>query len=144
MAALAALIAVAAAAEAVAQRQTCQRADFEAVVDEAASALRDLNQTNRPAFQDKLRLLREKKGWSHDQFLKEAAPYVQDDRISAFDVRSNELIARITAMGQEGSTAKAPDCAMLGELHGHMKSLIDVQRDKWSYMFGKIDGELLR
>src|SRR5262249_2825321 len=33
----------------------CARADFEAVVDDAAAALRDLNQKNKPDFQEKLR-----------------------------------------------------------------------------------------
>jgi hypothetical protein len=122
----------------------CQRGDFEAVVDESASALRELNQTNKPAFQDKLRLLREKKKWTHDQFLTEAAPFVQDDRIADYDMRSNDLLAKITAMGQEGSVAKAPDCGVLAELHGHMKALVDVQSAKWSYMFGKIDDALTR
>ncbi len=42
----------------------CKRADFEAVVDEAAAVLRDLNLKNKPAFQDKLRQLKDKRGWS--------------------------------------------------------------------------------
>ncbi len=125
-----------------AQAQTCTRADFEAVVDDAAGALRELNQTNKPTFQDKLRQLKDKRAWSHEQFLKEAAPYVQDDAIGDFDRRSADLLNRITSMGQEGSTAKAPDCALLFELRGHMKSLVDVQQAKWTYMFGKIDKEL--
>lgn len=127
-----------------AQAQSCQRADFEAVVDESASALRELNQTNKPAFQDKLRLLKERHGWSHDEFLKQAAPYVQDDRISEFDARSSELLARIMAMGQEGAVAKTPDCAMLAELRQLMKALIGVQQEKWAYMFTKLETALVR
>lgn len=124
--------------------QSCTRAEFEAVVDDAAGALRDLNQSNKPSFQEKLRLLRDKRAWSHDQFLKEAVPFVQDDTIADFDRRSADLLGRITSMGQEGSTAKAPDCALLLELRGHMKSLVDVQQAKWTYMFAKLDTELAK
>ncbi len=121
---------------------TCTKAEFETVVDEAAAALRDLNAQNKPAFQDKLRQLKDKRGWSQDQFLKEAAPYVKDEQIEIFDTTSNELLAQISSMGQEGSTAKTPDCAMLSELHAHMNVLVSTQTTKWTYMFGKLDVEL--
>ena len=128
----------------MAQPKTCARADFEAVVEDAAGALRDLNLQNKPAFQDKLRLLKDKRGWGHDEFMTKAAPLVQDDKIAEYDQRSGDLLGRITAMGQEGSSAKAPDCATLAELRGHMKALIEAQLAKWSYMFGKLDDELTR
>ncbi len=132
----------AAMAQATAPPQNCARADFEAVVDEAAGSLRDLNQSNKPSFQEKLRLLKDKRAWSHEQFLKAAAPFVQDDKIREFERSSNDLLDKITAMGQEGSTAKAPDCKLLAELHDNMKALVDAQQAKWSYMFAKLDAEL--
>lgn len=135
---------VAVASPAPAQPASCTKADFEAVVDEAAGSLRDLNQTNKPTFQEKLRLLKDKRGWSHDAFLKAAAPFVQDDKIREYEQTSNELLDKITAMGQEGSAAKAPDCKLLAELHGHMKSLVETQQAKWRYMFGKLDTELAK
>lgn len=140
------LVLQAAAPRALAQSrpvpETCARGDFEAVVDEAAGSLRELNQINKPNFQDKLRQLKDKRGWSHEQFLSAAAPFVQDDKISEWDQRSADLLNKITAMGQEGSASKAPDCAMLKELHGHMQALVEAQQAKWTYMFGKIDREL--
>ena len=49
---------VATAAPAIAQQPaTCSKSDFETVVDEAAAALRGLNQQNTPSFQGKLRNL---------------------------------------------------------------------------------------
>src|SRR6478609_2380489 len=56
----------------------CSKADFEAVVDDAAGALRGLAQQNTPQFQAKLRQLKVKRGWSDDQLLKEAEPLVRD------------------------------------------------------------------
>ncbi|MFZ8444621.1 hypothetical protein ACO1NI_13595, partial [Staphylococcus aureus] len=66
----------------------CTRADFEGVVDAAAGTLRDMNAANKPKFQDKLRQLRDKRGWDQDQFVKEATPLVVDERIASFDQQS--------------------------------------------------------
>jgi hypothetical protein len=120
----------------------CTKADFEAVVEGAAAALRDLNDTNKPAFQDKLRELKEKRGWSHDQFLNEAAPFVKDDKIDIWDDESSELLSRITQMGQEGSESKTPDCTLLAELKSQMSALVAAQSAKWAYMFQKLDNAL--
>lgn len=120
----------------------CAKADFEAVVDDAAGALRDLNLQNKPAFQEKLRLLKEKRGWSHDAFLKEAAPFVRDERIAVYDQDSERLLEDISTLGQEGAEAPTPDCALLADLKSRMQTLVDTQTAKWTYMFEKLDTAL--
>ncbi len=120
------------------------KADFEAVVEEAASTLRDLNAKNRPAFQEKLRLLKDKRKWSHDQFMREAAPFVRDDKIAVFEQQTQELLDAIASMGQEGASAKKPDCALMLELRARMTALVTTQTAKWSYMFNKIETELAK
>ena len=125
-------------------QETCSKADFEAVVDEAAAVLRDLNLQNKPAFQDKLRQLKDKRGWSHDAFLKEAAPFVRDEQIAVHDKSSEDLLAKISTMGQEGADAKTPDCGVLKQLKGFMQQLVELQTKKWAYMFGKLDTELAK
>lgn len=123
---------------------TCAKAEFEAVVDEAAEKLRELNQQNRPLFQIKLRELKLKRGWDHDTFLKEAAPFVKDEKIEVFDRSSEELLNAISTMGQAGSTAENPDCALLLELRARMNVLVETQTAKWTYMFEKIDAEMAK
>ncbi len=120
----------------------CAKSDFEAVVDDAAAALRDLNLKNKPNFQEKLRQLKDKRGWSHDQFMTEAAPYVRDDKIAVFDQESEQLLNDIASLGQEGADAKTPDCALLHELRARMKVLVDTQTAKWTYMFEKLNAAL--
>lgn len=135
---------LAASAAGTGSAYACERADFEAVVDQAAAALRDLNQKNRPTFQDKLRQLKEKRGWTHDQFMKEAVPYVKDEKIEVYDQTSNDLLSEISTLGQEGAEAKTPDCALLEDLRGRMGKLVTAQTEKWTYMFGKLDAELVK
>ena len=137
------LAALAGATAALAQAPQCSKTDFEGVVDEAAGALRKLNQQNTPVFQGKLRQLRDKRGWSNDQFLIEAAPLVRDDTIAGFDQKTEEFLARITSGGQSGAS-EAPDCALLADLRATMKQLVDTQQAKWAYMFAKVDKELAK
>ena len=122
--------------------QVCAKADFEAVVDDAAGSLRDLNLQNKPAFQEKLRQLKDKRGWSHDAFLKEAAPFVRDDKIAVYDQDSERLLTDISTLGQEGADAPTPDCALLADLKTRMQTLVDTQTAKWTYMFSKLDAAL--
>lgn len=132
------------AASAGAAPDACERADFETVVDMAAGALRDMNGANKPKFQAKLRQLKDKRGWSHEQFLKEAAPFVADDKITAYDAQSNALLEIIATGGEAGAAAKTPDCAALAGLRASMKALVDAQTAKWAYMSGKIEVELAK
>jgi hypothetical protein len=124
--------------------EACGKADFEAVVEEAATGLRDLNTENKPKFQDRLRQLKTKRGWTHGQFMQEAAPFVMDDKITEYDQSIEELLSAIASMGQEGAAAKKPDCALLLELRARMRVLVDTQTAKWAYMFAKIDEELAK
>jgi len=124
--------------------QTCSRSDFEAVVGEAAQALRALNHKNKPAFQAKLRELKAKRGWSHDQFLAAAAPIVQDQKISTYDEQSTAFLSRIEQLGAEATTAASPDCGRLAEVRKSMTDLVAVQKAKWAYMFERVTAELSR
>jgi len=127
-----------------AEPATCTKTEFESAVDHAAEQLRELNNKNRPAFQGRLRQLKEKRGWNDNQFLKEAAPFVKDNEIEVFDTKTNELLASISSMGQEGANAPEPNCTMLTELRGLMQVLFDTQSAKWAYMFQKLDTELAK
>jgi hypothetical protein len=120
----------------------CAKADFEGVVEQAAGSLRDLNAKNKPSFQEKLRSLKTKRGWSNDQFMTEAAPFVRDDKIAEYDTATEDLLSAISSLGQEGAAAASPDCAVLLELRAQMKVLVDTQSSKWAYMFQKLDTEL--
>ena len=124
--------------------QACAKADFEAVVTDAANALRDLNQKYKPPYQARLKDLKEKRGWSYDQFLKEAAPLVQDAKIAEYDERTAAFLEKIQTMGTEGANTAEPQCAALAEVQRVMKALVDVQKDKWAYLFGRIEQELAR
>lgn len=133
-----------AGAGALAQGPACTRMQFEAAVSDAAGALRDLNARNRPPFQEKLRALKDKRGWTHDQFLKEATPLVQDAKIAQYDKESGEYLEKIQSMGAEGASAKEPDCARLGDVKTHMQSLVASQQAKWNYMIERVDLELAK
>ena len=111
-------------------------------MEDSAAALRDLNVKNKPVFQDKLKQLKEKRGWTHEQFLTEAAPFVRDDKTAEFDQQTEDLLSAMSTLGQEGAAAATPDCAVLLELRARLKVLVDTQNAKWAYMFQKLETEL--
>lgn len=117
--------------------ETCQRSDFEAVVDEASNTLLVLTQKNMPAFQSKLRELKAKRNWSNEQLIKEGAAYVRDERIAAFDEQSEQLLVKINTQSGDSS-----DCKVLAGLKEAMRALVDTQQAKWKYMFDKIEAAL--
>lgn len=138
--ALAAAVVPAAPAEA----QACAKADFEAVVGTASSTLRDMTARNTPTFQEKLRALKDKRQWTYEQFVTEAAPLVADDRIAEFDARSIDFLTKINALGSEGAAGAKPDCGLLEKLRADMAALVDTQTQKWTYMFGKLEAEMAK
>lgn len=135
-------VVIAASIGAALAQPACTKTDFEAVVDGTSTALEALNGKNKPVFQDKLRRLKEKRGWSQEQFLREAVPFVRDEAIMAFDRKSGEFLDKIDAMGQGGGAARSPDCALLADVRAAMQALVDAQTAKWTYMFEKIEREL--
>lgn len=133
-----------AAGSAAAQTTTCARSDFEAVVGQASNTLRDMTARNTPTFQSKLRELKDKRGWSYQQFVTEAAPFVADDKIAEFDSKSVEYLTRINSMGGEAASGSTPDCKLLDTLRAIMGELVETQTGKWTYMFGKLDAEIAK
>src|SRR5262249_33587447 len=84
---------------ALSQAAACAKADFEAVVNAAGAALRDLAQQNTPVFQSKLLQLKDKRSWSNDELKTQAGPLLRDETTTGLDKKSEELVARITGGG---------------------------------------------
>ena len=129
---------------ALSQGAACAKAEFEAVVNAAGAALRDLAQQNTPVFQAKLRELKDKRSWSNDEFLKQAEPLVRDDTIAGYDRKSEELVARIAGGGSGSEADAAPDCALLTSLQADLKLLVETQQAKWTHMLAKVQQELAK
>jgi len=139
------LLALAGASDAVlSQGAACAKADFEAVVNAAGVALRDLTQQNTPVFQAKLRELKDKRSWSNDEFMKQAEPLVRDETIAGFDKKSEELVTRIASGGGRSEAEPAPDCTVLTGLQGDLKLLVETQQAKWTHMLAKVEKELAK
>jgi hypothetical protein len=135
---------VGASRAALSQAAECARADFEAIVNAAGAALRDLAKQNRPLFQAKLLQLKDKRSWSDDELKKQAEPLVQDEKTTGYDRKSEELVARITGGGKAEAEPAAPNCALLSGLQTDLKQLVETQQAKWTHVLAKIDQELAK
>jgi hypothetical protein len=129
---------------ALSQGSACAKADFEAVVNAAGAALRDLAQQNLPLLQGKLRQLKDKRSWSTEEFQKQADPLVRDETVAGYDKKSEDLVARITGGGGRSELETAPDCAVLTGLQADLQLLVETQQAKWTHMLAKVDQELAK
>ena len=139
------LLALASAGQAaLSQGAACAKADFEAVVNAAGAALRDLAQQNLPVLQGKLRHLKDKRSWSDDEFPKQVESLVSDDTVASYNKKSEELVTRITGGGGRSEAEPVPDCTVLTGLQGDLKLLVETQQAKWTHMLAKVQRELAK
>lgn len=116
----------------------CGQAAFAAVVGESGAALTAMNDEKRRAFTEKLQALKAQEQWSDASYAANARPYVQDEKIAAFDATGRTLLARVQGLGGGDSLTDEARCALLGELKGLLAHVVANTRDKWDYMFAKL------
>ncbi len=138
---IAAMIAMTAAAPATfARAEPCAPNKFAAAVDASGASLRAFNAEAQPKLKQRIRTLSDKKKWGED-FEDKAYDYLQDGRITEFDMRSNELLDKIDTLGRQGEGGSA-DCAALSELKAAADALLGVMKEKSVYLLGKVDLEI--
>ena len=117
----------------------CSSADFGAVVDQTAQALRDLNINGAKRFQAKLQSLRQKHGLSEDEIQTRAAA-LQDDKMSEFNREIDTLVNQMDVLSQTPNDKIT--CAKLDELKRVRDQLLTIMALKSGYMLAKADAEL--
>ena len=117
----------------------CTSADFGAVVDQTAQALRDLNINGAKRFQAKLQSLRQKHGLSEDEIQTRAAA-LQDDKMSEFNREIDTLVNQMDVLSQTPNDKIT--CAKLDELKRVRDQLLTIMALKSGYMLAKADAEL--
>lgn len=119
----------------------CTAADFAAVVDETALALRDLNAAGAQRFQEKLKDYQQKYDLS-DSEIRARAAAVQDEKMSDFNREIEQLVAEMDTLSNLG-----PDqvnCEKLEDLKRVRDRLLTVMGQKSGYMLARADIELDR
>ena len=117
----------------------CTSADFGAVVDQTAQALRDLNINGAKRFQAKLQSVRQKYGLSEDEIQTRAAA-LQDNKMSEFNREIDTLVNQMDALSQTPNDKI--NCEKLDELKRVRDQLLTIMALKSGYMLAKADAEL--
>jgi len=138
-----------------AQAEDCGRDALTAVVGEARAELTAMNQSNKQDFHEKLQRLKAQAGWSGDEYVAKATPFVRDEQIAAFNAEHEQLIARVPQIGKTSrsvaslagtapgfSASSDKGCAMAEKLRTLMDDVVANSRAKWRYMLGKVDAAL--
>jgi hypothetical protein len=120
----------------------CGHAAFAAVVGETGGTLTSLNEQNRRSFMEKLQALKAQEAWDDANYAVKAKTYVQDEKIAAFDASGKALLEKVKALGGGDSLTEEQRCVMLEQLKGLLAEVVTNTREKWSYMFDKLNGAL--
>ena len=103
------------------QDYNCDRDHLSKAVAAVSSKLEKMKSVYAEAFQQKLRQLKKQKRWSDQEFIKNAATFVKNEKIEAYDAQNKELMASIAALGgNDTQTKKQPDCVMLVQLNSRL------------------------
>jgi hypothetical protein len=119
----------------------CRPEDFAVAVDKSGAALRAFNAEALPKLQDKLKQLKEKKGWDDADYEDKASAAVKDERTAKLDAEAEDLIIKIDQLGRPGESGPI-DCTKLTELDAAGLELLAVMRAKSSYTLAKLDAAL--
>ena len=116
---------------------TCTADDFAAAVDKSGAQLRAFNSEALPKLQDKLKQLKEKKGWDEEK----ALDSVRDDRTAKLDAEAEDLIVKIDTLGRPPEKG-APDCSKLAELEAAGIELLAVMKAKSTNTLARLDTQI--
>ncbi len=119
--------------------QNCTGADFGAVVDQTAQALRDLNVNGSKRYQAKVAALREKNRLS-DTDIEARTTSLHDEKVDGFNREIESLVAQMDMLSQ--TPAAKITCDKLDELKRVRDRLLTVMGQKSGYMLAKVEAEL--
>jgi hypothetical protein len=119
----------------------CTVEDFAAAVDRSGAQLRAFNAEQLPKLKEKLRELKNKKGWDEVGYQEKALASIRDKRTAKLDDDAESLILKIDTLGRP--PAKGPlDCAKLAALEAAGLELLAVMKAKQAYTFSKLDAAI--
>lgn len=119
----------------------CKPEDFAAAVDRSGAQLRTFNAEALPKLQDKLKQLKEKKGWADSDYEEKSLAAVRDDHTAKLDAEAEDLIIKIDQLGRPSESGPL-DCTKLTELEAAGHELLAVMKAKSSYTLGKLDAAI--
>ena len=76
----------------------CTDDDFAAAIDSSGAALRSFNAGALPTLKDKLRQLKDKKGWADAGYEEKVLQSVRDKRTAEYDAKAKDLIVKIDTL----------------------------------------------
>jgi hypothetical protein len=128
-------------ASATAQGAVCTPDDFAAAVDRSGALLRAFNAEALPKLKEKLKQLKDKKGWDEAGYEEQALDSIRDQRTARLDAEAEDLIVKIDTLGRPPA-AGPPDCSKLAELDAAGLELLAVMKAKSTYTLSKLDAAI--
>lgn len=124
-----------------AQPADCTAEDFASAVDRSGDALRAINTDALPKIRDKLRQLKELRGWDDANYEQRGLDAIADAHSRKLDLQAEELILKIDVLGRPPEDAPL-DCSRLTQLDAASLELLAVMKAKSKYTLDKLDAAI--
>lgn len=121
--------------------QGCTAEQLAEAIDQAGANLRRITQELQPRIDQRLRLLKSKRGWSDAEFEERGYAEIADQRTASLEQQANELLARVDTLGVLTAGA-TPECGRLQELSAASLELQATVRAKGQYTITRLDAAL--
>ena len=115
----------------------CDQSQLAAAIDGAGEKLRQFTMATQPAVSDKLRQLKDAKGWSEADHQDLGYAAIEDDRTRSLDATATALLSRLDAMGSD--TDEAAMCQRIADAEAASLELLATVRAKSTYMMTRLD-----
>jgi len=116
--------------------------DIAAAVDRSGAALRAFNAEALPKLRDKLKQLKDSKGWGDVGYEEKGLNSIRDSHTAKLDAEAEDLILKIDTLGRPPAD-KPPDCTKLAELDAAGLELLAVMKAKSTYTLAKLDAAIV-
>nr|HPG88683.1 DUF1134 domain-containing protein [Hyphomicrobium sp.] len=124
-----------------AQPAECRAADFATAVDRSGATLRAFTLEAQPKLQERMRRYSEAQKLESADYEASAIDAIQDDKLTALDDKSANMLLRIDSLGRVPEGA-APDCSKLAEISTLSRELLGVMKEKSDYMLARLDAKI--
>lgn len=129
-----------------AQGEDCGPEVLKRIVGQASKALTIMNKDKTASFQQRLRELKRKRGWTDQQMLSLAAPIVENEAVAQYDQRTKGIYAQISSLGKAdvGKVDRDGRCVVRDKLDSLLTELVENNVQRWAMITDALEAELAK
>jgi hypothetical protein len=118
-------------------QQSCDTHAFNALIDETAQKLRNLNRDSETRFQERLHAIGKMQGWTEAQMASKASAAMDENKLANFNSQIEELVTQLDTLS--ATPASEVSCDRLNQLKSVRDQLISVMTKKAGFILAEVE-----